>query len=240
MLLENIELIHKIKSIFAPDGRDAEHNTTENTLGFGLIHYAFITNIRPKRVLAIGSRYGYIPAIISLALKANGEGKLDFVDASYSDEEVGYDVAFGGVSNWSDENNYKSGFEQLGLLDIINFNIMRTDEFFPKCELNYEYIYIDGNHGYEGSKYDFDESAKRLTTDGIIAMHDMYHPLPPFGVARTFLEIDETKYNKMIIPVGWPFDKPTNDDNGLALIQPKYGEEKIKIEVEKTLDLFDR
>ena len=32
MLLENIKLIHKIKSIFAPDGRDAEHNTTENTL----------------------------------------------------------------------------------------------------------------------------------------------------------------------------------------------------------------
>jgi hypothetical protein len=38
----------------------------------------------------------------------------------------------------------------------------------------------------------------------------------------------------MIIPVGWPFDKPTDHDNGLAFIQPKDGEKKLKIEYEKT------
>ena len=248
MLIENIELVHKIKNTFAPDrglcgeydNREGdaaycEHNASDNTLGFGLIHYSFVTNIKPKKVLVIGSRYGYIPAIISLALKAIGGGELDFVDANYSDKKDGFDVAYGGVGYWSDENDYKKGFKDLGLLDIINFHIMRTDEFFSNCKSTYGYVYIDGDHSYDGTKYDFRESSNRLTKDGIIAMHDIYHLSPPFGAVKTFFEVDENEYNKMIVPVGWPFDNPSISNDGLALIQPKDGEKLLFKDAEKRI-----
>ena len=77
-LLEDQSILSQIKESFAPDGAaEREHNARPDSAGFGSIHYSLITNLRPERVLAIGSRHGYVPSIIALALKANGAGKLD-------------------------------------------------------------------------------------------------------------------------------------------------------------------
>jgi len=208
--LEDQSTLAQIKEAFAPDGAaEREHNARPDTAGFGSIHYSFITNLRPERVLAIGSRHGYVPSIIALALKANGSGTLDFVDANYGDTTHGVDVAFGGVENWS--GNPAEKFSRLGLCDVISFHIQRSADFFAACASKYGYIYLDGNHSYEGSHFDFEESLKVSTADALIVLHDVVVTQPGFGVHRLFAELDESRYNKILIPA-WP---------GLGIVQRK-------------------
>lgn len=213
--LEDRAILSQIKETFAPDGAaEREHNAQQDSAGFGSIHYSLITNLRPERVLAIGSRHGYVPSIIALALKANGSGTLDFVDANYGDTTHGVNVAFGGVENWSGDPGEK--FLRFGLRDVINFHIQRSSDFFAACDVKYGYIYLDGNHSYEGSRFDFEESLKVATEDALIVLHDVNVSQPGFGVNRLFAELDGSRYNKILIPA-WP---------GLGIVQRK-GESKL-------------
>lgn len=212
--LEDQSILSQLKESFAPDGAaEREHNARPASAGFGLVHYSFITNLRPERVLAIGSRHGYVPSIIALALKANGAGTLDFVDANYSDTAHGVEVAFGGVENWG--GNPAEKFARFGLCDVISFHIKRSSDFFSACASKYGYIYLDGNHSYEGCRFDFEESLKVATADALIVLHDVAVLQPGFGVNQLFSELDESSYNKILIPA-WP---------GLGIVQRK-GEAK--------------
>jgi predicted O-methyltransferase YrrM len=208
--LEDQSVLSQIKRSFAPDGAaEREHNAQTDSAGFGLIHYSFVTNLRPEKVLAIGSRHGYVPSILALALKANGSGTMDFVDANYSDATHGVGVAFGGVENWSGDPAEK--FSSFGLRDVINVHIQRSSEFFSECESKYGYIYLDGDHSYDGCRYDFEQSLKFASAGALIALHDVAVSQPGFGVKRLFAELDESVYNKILIPA-WP---------GLGIVQRK-------------------
>ena len=208
--LEDQSVLAKLKETFAPDGAaEREHNARSNSAGFGLIHYGLVTNMRPERVLAIGSRHGYVPSMLALALKANGSGTIDFVDANYSDAKDGEQIAFGGVENWHGDAGEK--FSCFGLRDVINVHVQRSAEFFASCGARYGYIYLDGNHSYEGCRYDFEQSLLISEPDALIVLHDVAVVQPAFGVHRLFSELEENLYNKILIPA-WP---------GLGIIQRK-------------------
>src|SRR6476620_2331697 len=120
--LEDQSVLAKLTETFAPDGAaEREHNARPDSAGFGSSHYGLITNLRPEKVLAIGSRHGYVPSILALALKANGSGTIDFVDANYSDAVHGKEMAYGGVENWGGDAAGK--FSCFGLTEVINVHI---------------------------------------------------------------------------------------------------------------------
>ena len=58
-----------IIEIFEGDVSGHNLNLSQYFLGFGLIHYSFIRNIKPKKILCVGSRKGFIPVILALAAK---------------------------------------------------------------------------------------------------------------------------------------------------------------------------
>ena len=206
--LEDQSVLAKLKEIFAPDGAaEREHNARADSAGFGSLHYGLITNLRPERVLAIGSRHGYVPSILALALKTNGFGTIDFVDANYSDVHHGEQIAYGGVENWHGDAAEK--FSCFGLRDVMNVHIQRSSEFFAQCDAKYGYIYLDGNHSYDGCRYDFEQSVAIAAPGAFIVLHDVCVEQPGFGVNRFFLELDESRYHKILIPA-WP---------GLGIVQ---------------------
>lgn len=208
--LEDQSVLAKIKETFAPDGAaEREHNARSDSAGFGSIHYGLVTNLRPERVLAIGSRHGYVPSILALALKTNGFGTIDFVDANYSDVQHGVQIAYGGVENWHGDAAGK--FSCLGLRDVINVHIQRSSEFFAQCEAKYGYIYLDGNHSYDGARYDFEQAVGIAAPGAFIVLHDVCVEQPGFGVNYLFAELDESSYHKVLIPA-WP---------GLGIVQLK-------------------
>ena len=75
------------------------HGATTETgnLGFGFLHAGFINTLKPERVLCVGSRQGYIPAVCALACKYNHYGHVDFVDAGY---DAGEPDNWGGTGFW--------------------------------------------------------------------------------------------------------------------------------------------
>lgn len=120
--------------------------------------------------------------MIALALKANGSGTIDFVDANYSDSVQGPGIAFGGLENWSGDP--AEGFASFGLSNLINVHIMRSSEFFSQCDARYGYIYLDGDHSYEGCKYDFEQSLKFAEAGALFVFHDVVVSQPELGVSQ--------------------------------------------------------
>ncbi len=139
-------------------------------LGFGFIHHAIIRVLKPKRVLCIGSGRGFIPAICALACKENQIGFVDFVDAGY---DKTHPMAWGGDGYWI-KNDPRKHFSLLGLSDWIQTHVMTSGEFAKKySRRKYSYIYIDGDHSYEGVKLDYGLFWPRLGKGGFMVFHDI-------------------------------------------------------------------
>src|SRR3989304_8487725 len=125
-------------------------------LGYGWIHYALIRVFKPQRVLVIGSRFGYIPAICALACKDNRTGRVDFVDASYDYRKSNNRQHWGGMGFWGYVNSNEY-FGKFALEKHIALHIMTSKDFsikYPKGK--WDYINLDGDHSYKGVKFDFE------------------------------------------------------------------------------------
>ena len=192
--LHDPEGVRAFKERFAPDGgAEREHNASRDDLGFGAIHHSLVTNVRPRRALVIGSRYGFVPGIVGLAMLTNGSGEVDFVDANFSDGEHGFQVAFGGVGHWTEEACKE--FLAAGLQDIVHVHVMTSEQFFDACRETYDYVYLDGNHSYEGCKFDFERAVRCCTPGATILLHDVLvsdGKLIQFRI-RFWHEIDEAR-----------------------------------------------
>ncbi len=213
--LLNRSVIHELVEYY--DGYQLQNaDSKKGELGFGLFHYAMITNIKPKRVLCIGSKKGFIPAVCAMACKHNGFGTVDFVDAGYGEDDG--QNQWGGVSLWR-RVDPKRHFSFLGLdAHIVPF-IMTTDEFAARRHSSYQYIHVDGDHSYDGVKNDVSHVWPLLERDGFLSLHDVtvkqMKNQPPYGVWKLWEELPGAR--KILL------DKAA----GLGVIQ-KSGGHKMK------------
>lgn len=206
-IIFNRATARKIISYYgADDGQNV--NLKSGNLGYGLIHYDYILNIKPKRILCVGSRKGFIPAMCALACQENGFGQVDFVDAGYDLDNPNHWTGIG----WWKKINPEKHFSFLEVNNWLTTYVMTTKEFSHKYKYRYQYVYIDGDHSYEGVKTDFNLFWPRLDKHGLMVFHDVFVKkdvgLPPFGVWRFWQEI---KKNKIIFP--------TPKNSGLGMIQ---------------------
>lgn len=142
----------------------------KGNLGLGLIHYAFIKNLKAKKILCIGSQQGFIPAMCALACKENNYGKVYFVDAGYDQDKL---ESWSGVGFWKKINPEKH-FSFLELNNWITTHVETTQSFVKKNRYKkYDYIYIDGDHSYKGVKSDFKLTWPLLNKSGYMSFHDI-------------------------------------------------------------------
>lgn len=198
-------------------GGDEGHliNRETGNIGFGLIHYALVRNLNPTRVLCIGSRRGFIPAICALACQDNNKGNVDFVDAGYDRNQPA--KHWSGVGFWKKVIPQKH-FSTLNLGKWITTYVMTSGQFadkFPKRR--YGYIYVDGDHSYEGVKKDFEAFWPRLEKNGFMSFHDIvakgYLDGGEFGVWKFWNELENV--NK----IEFPFPDKPPEYSGLGIIQ---------------------
>lgn len=204
----------RISRVLAEEfGGDEGHNIDRKQyfLGFGLIHYSLIRNLRPKNILCVGSREGFIPAILALACKDNGIGHVDLVDAGYDSQTP--EKQWGGIGFWK-KHDAKEHFGKIGLSNLITTYVMTTEEFAKKYpQKTYGYIFIDGDHSYEGVSLDYKLFWPRLKKDGLMLFHDIvargYLNKGRFGVWKFWQELgDKGK-------ITFPFPQ----ESGLGIIQ---------------------
>ncbi len=138
-------------------------------LGYGMTHYGLLTALKPKRILCVGSRGGFIPAICALACQENENGVVDFVDAGYEEDDKN---SWGGNGFWKKINPQKF-FSFLDVNKYLNLYVMTTREFANRYVFLYDYIYIDGNHSYRGVRLDYNLFWPRLRRGGLMVFHDV-------------------------------------------------------------------
>lgn len=183
-------------------------------LGYGLVHYALIRNLKPQRVLCIGSGYGFIPAICAQACKENSLGQVDFVDAGYGRKDKNN---WGGTGFWRRINPEKY-FARMGLSRWVSTYVMTSQDFIDLGPARkWGYIYVDANHSYKGVKSDYTNYWPRLEKGGYMVFHDILIKSGTsnlnYGVGRFWNEIDLK--SKLVIPFTIPWGTPS----GLGILQ---------------------
>lgn len=152
------------------------HGATDFHMGDGIVVYSLIQHLRAKNCVCIGSGGGYIPRIMTQAridLHKQGifEGNGDY---NWGDIGATYVVdACNGVGGDTDMDNEDSFYRK-------NFYprfIKDTSEnayynFFVLQDIKIDFLFIDGDHTYEGVKKDFDLYTQLLSENGVIIIHD--------------------------------------------------------------------
>lgn len=152
------------------------HGATDLHLGDGIIVYSIIQHMRFKNCVCIGSGGGYIPRIITQAridlYKQNiFEGNPDY---NWGDIGTTYLVdACNGVGGPNDLENENSFFRKTFWPRLIK----STSEdayynFFILQDIKIDFLFIDGDHSYEGVKKDFELYSNILSDNGVIILHD--------------------------------------------------------------------
>ncbi len=152
------------------------HGATEEHLGDGLLVYSIIQMMRAKVCICIGSGSGFIPRIMTQArvdlykqniFQGNGDYNWGDIGTTYLVDACN---GVGGPNDLDDENSFfrKTFYPRF----IKSTSVDAYYNFFVKQDIQIDFLFIDGDHSYEGVKTDFELYSKLLSNRGIIAIHD--------------------------------------------------------------------
>jgi hypothetical protein len=152
------------------------HGATDLHMGDGIVVYSIIQHMRFKNCVIIGSGGGYIPRIVTqsrLDLHKQGvfEGNPDF---NWGDIGSTYVVdACNGIGGPNDLENEDSFYRKNFYPRFIkSTSVDAYYDFFIRQDIKIDFLFIDGDHSYDGVKKDFDLYSQILSDSGIIMIHD--------------------------------------------------------------------
>jgi predicted O-methyltransferase YrrM len=175
--------------------KQMEHELTK---GYYDTLVKIIKECKPKTVLEIGTGWG----ISGSAFLENGVERLITVDAT-TDPDY-YHTAQDEI-----DTHKKQG-------QVVDYNRMKSSEFFSENEDTFDMIFIDGDHGYKGCKEDLVASLQFLNSGGVIVMDDFLHK-------GNYIEGNECRVNQAAREVLLANDlsaiiMPHNLQNGFLII----------------------
>ncbi|OIP95299.1 MAG: hypothetical protein AUK55_06525 [Syntrophobacteraceae bacterium CG2_30_61_12] len=215
----NSDLIDNIFRYAKPLGHHQESRNLN--LGFGFLYYGLVRALRPMHVLVIGSGFGFSVVCLALGIKDNEEGRLSFVDPSYSLLRNGPFKTVGGIGKWDNPVRVREHFEQFGVAEIVHHYKQTSEEFFPSYRVSklppIDVAFVDGNHSLTSVRHDFLEVFAHCRKNSYIFLHDTHLPIRELvhhsGVNR-WLKILK-KEPELFEIINFPFD------SGVALIRVK-------------------
>jgi hypothetical protein len=188
-------------------------------LGFGFVYYGLVRTLRPKRILVIGSGFGFSVVCLALGLKDNDQGQLTFIDPSYSVLKEGPFKTVGGTGKWNEPGKVTEHFRQFGVSHLVTHHKLTSEQFFSSYRANrmpsVDVAFIDGSHAYKDVKYDFLKTLEHVHKNSYIFLHDTHiyirEMLHHAGVKRWLKIIKrQEEYFEMI---NFPFS------SGVALVR---------------------
>lgn len=145
-------------------------------LGFGFLYYSLVRMLRPQQALVIGSGFGFSVVCLALALRDNGQGRLHFVDPSYSVLTDGPFKTVGGTSQWDDPEKVRQHFARFGVDDLVMHYRERSDAYFAQYDRRglppLDLAFIDGSHAYADVRADFLAALARTRKNSYLLLHD--------------------------------------------------------------------
>jgi hypothetical protein len=147
-------------------------------LGFGFLYYGVVRTLRPEHIVVIGSGFGFSVVCLALGLKDNHQGRLTFVDPSYSLFKDGPFKTIGGQGKWNEPDSVQKHFELFEVESIVSHQRKTSAEFFasyPDLRLPpIDVAFIDGSHAYRDVKFDFLHVLKYTHKNSYIFLHDTH------------------------------------------------------------------
>lgn len=152
------------------------HGATTEHMGDGLIIYSLVQHMRYKNCVVIGSGGGYIPRILTQSRIDLYKQNIFGGNGDYNWGDIGSTYVVdpcNGIGGESDIDNEDSFYRK-------NFYprfVKETSEeayynFFIREDIQIDFLFIDGDHSYEGVKKDFDLYSNIITPKGMIVIHD--------------------------------------------------------------------
>lgn len=193
--------------------------TRSLNLGLGFLYYGFARAMRPGRVAVIGSKKGFSVVCIALGMRDNeGFGfaqiscyetrtesadrpQLFFVDPSYSVHR-GDPNHMWGVGFWDDAKAVESWWQNLGVSGIVTHYKLTSEEFASSCACppSLDMVLLDGDHTPEGISRDVHLYGPRLSSCGIMLIHDV-HPECRLGGAQAYEDLDCEMFEAVRLPL---------------------------------------
>lgn len=147
-------------------------------LGFGFFYYGLVRALRPRHVLVIGSGYGFSVVCFALGVKDNDDGRVTFVDPSYSLLKDGPFKTIGGNNQWSEPQKVREHFRQFGVEHVVSHHRQTSAEFFGAYDQHalpaIDVAFIDGSHAYEDVRHDFLRTVEHAHKNSYIFLHDTH------------------------------------------------------------------
>ena len=132
------------------------HAPAEQLVSERLMMFSLIVGLKPKRVLEIGTHWGGSTEIICSALDLNDEGKMVTVDP---------DPLMADFVKVSTANRAHS---------LVGYSPDAIPEAIAILGGAPDFIFIDGDHTYEGVKRDFIAALEVINKPGNILFHDSH------------------------------------------------------------------
>jgi len=152
------------------------HGATKSHLGDGLIVYSLVQHMRAKVCVCIGSGGGFIPRIITQARIDLHNQKIFEGDPDYNWGDIGVTYlvdACNGVGGPTDIEDETSFFRYTFYPRLIkSTSVDAYYDFFVRQDIKIDFLFIDGDHSYEGVKKDFELYSKIISDNGTIVLHD--------------------------------------------------------------------
>jgi hypothetical protein len=153
--------------------------------------YDLIANIKPKKIVELGTHYGTSLWSFSQAVKDEQiDAEINAIDTWIGEAQAG----FYGEEVFEMVNDIKDRF-----YSNLKINLIRKtfDEAISNFEDNsIDILHIDGLHTYEAVKHDFENWLPKVKNDGIVLLHDIVVNKDEFGVYKFWMEL-KNSYSTM-------------------------------------------
>lgn len=169
-------------------------DTPSSWWGHVFFAYDLVANIKPKRIVELGTHYG-----------------VSFFSMCQAAKDLSLNIKLHAVDTWLGDAHAKAGYEEKDLVynefkKSLNFycgnleiNLHRKlfDEALKDfSENSIDLLHIDGYHTYDAVKHDFESWLPKMKKAGIILLHDIHERKENFGVYKLWEEIKE-KYDTL-------------------------------------------
>jgi predicted O-methyltransferase YrrM len=173
--------------------------------------YGLVRSMKPQVCVEIGSAQGRSACFIGTALRDNGMGKLYAIDPHCQ-------------TDWNDTASIDTysimmrNIRRLKLQKHVEIVREMSNTAAQRWSLPIDLLFIDGDHSYEGVKYDWNAFVSFVQPFGLVIFHDTLWNLRPdpklyrddMGVPRFVEELREQGYPVITF----------EHDFGVSLIQP--------------------